>query len=121
MSTTVADQDALRPDDHSPWWFALVRLWTTVPILAIAAGVAYAGHVLVGGIALALVATGFLYSRWARAQRARVRERLKTEPGYREEYNRRSDRLSRFFGLYFAACGAVLVLAAIALVIAKLA
>lgn len=113
----------MRSVDHSPWWFALVRLWTTVPLLAIAVGVGYAmGHVLLGGVvALALVATGFFFSRWDRAQRAGVRERLKTEPDYRKEYNRRSDRIARIFGWYFAGLSAFVVLAAVAWVIARLA
>ena len=106
-----------------PWWFAFVRLWTTGPILAIAVAVGYGmGHVLVGVVvALALVTVGFLHSRWARAQRARVRERLETEPGYREEYNRRSDRIMRIFGWYFAGIGSLVVLAVIAWLIARLA
>jgi hypothetical protein len=80
------------------------------------------GHVLVGGVAaLALVATSFLYTRWARVQRARVRERLETEPGYREVYNRRSDRIARIFGWYFAGLGAFVVLIVVAWLIARLA
>ena len=64
---------------------------------------------------------GFGFSRWGRAKRARVRERLKQDPEYRRRYQERSDRLSRAFGLYFAGIGALLVLVLVAWVIAKLA
>lgn len=80
------------------------------------------GHVAVGGaVALALVSTSFFSSRLARARRARVRERLKTEPGYREESRRRSDRITRIFGWYLAGLSAFVALTVIAWVIARLA
>ena len=106
-----------------PWWFVLVRLWTTAPIIAIAVGVGYAiGHVAIGAvIALAYLVSGFGFSRWARAKRARVRERLTQDPEYRRRYHERSDRLARIFGWYFAGIGALLVLVVVAWVIAKLA
>jgi hypothetical protein len=50
-----------------------------------------------------------------------VRERLETEPGYREVYNRRSDRIARIFGWYFAGLGAFVVLIVVAWLIARLA
>ena len=106
-----------------PGWFVLVRLWMTAPIIAVAFGVGYAvGHVAIGAvIALAYLVCGFGFSRWARAKRARVRERLKEHPEYRRHYQERSDRLARMFGWYFAGIGTLLVLVVVAWVIARLA
>jgi hypothetical protein len=70
---------------------------------------------------LAYVISGFGLSRWARAKRARVRERLKQDPEYRRRYDERSNRLARFFGWYFVGIGALVVLGVVAWVIAKLA
>jgi hypothetical protein len=112
-----------REGQSRPRWFVLVRLWTTAPIIVIAVAVGYAvGHVAIGAVvALAYVVGGFGLSRWARAKRARVRERLTQDPEYRRRYQERSDRLARIFGWYFAGVGALVVLAVVAWVIAKLA
>jgi hypothetical protein len=98
-------------------------LWTTAPIVAIAIGIGYGiGHVVVGAvIALTYLVGGFALSRWARANRARVRERLHQDPEYGRRYDERSNRLARIFGLYFAGIGALVVLMVVAWVIAKLA
>jgi hypothetical protein len=111
------------PGRSRPWWFVLVRLWVTLPVLAVLVGVGYAvGHLAIGAVfALTCLVAGFAFSRWARARRRRVLVRLKDEPGYRRAYNERSDRLARIFGWYFVGAWALLVLAVIALVVAKLA
>ena len=104
-----------------PWWFVLLGFWRTIPI-AFAIGVGYAiGHPAIGAlIALAFFVSGFAFSRWARASQARVRANLQ-DPDYRRRYQARSDRLSRAFGLYFAGMGALVVLAVVGWLIAKLA
>jgi hypothetical protein len=105
----------------APKWFLFVRAWAMAPVVAIALAAGYAtGHVVLG----ALIALGYLISdrvffRWARARYARVHERL-ADPEERRRYNEQSDRLARIFGLYFAVVGALLVLAVLGLVIAKL-
>lgn len=105
-----------------PWWFVLLGFWRTIPI-AFAIGVGYTiGRPAIGAlIALAFFVSGFAFSRWARASQARVRERLHQDPDYRRQYQERSDRLARAFGLYFAAMGAVLVLVVVGWLIAQFA
>ena len=71
-------------------------------------------------VALAYLVIGLGFSRWARANRARVRERLRQDPDYRRRYHERSDRLARIFGWYFAGIGAILALVVVAWLIAKL-
>ena len=112
-----------RTEGRAPRWFGLVRIWTTAPVLAVIVGVGYAlGHVVAGGIFAAVyVLVGVVFGRWARGNRARIRERLKADPSYRQRYNERSDRIGRFLGWYFAALGALLVIVVIAWVIARLA
>ena len=108
---------------HSrPWWFVLLGFWRTIPI-AFAIGAGYAtGHPTIGAlVALAFFVGGFAFSRWARASQARVRERLKDDPNYRGQYQERSDRIARAFGLYFAGMGAFVVLAVVGWLIVKLA
>jgi hypothetical protein len=104
-----------------PWWFVLLGFWRTIPmVFAIAVGYTI-GHPAIGAlIALAFFVSGFAFSRWARASQARVRENLQ-DPDYRRRYQARSDRLSRAFGLYFAAMGGVLGLVVVGWLIAKLA
>jgi len=91
--------------------------------IAFVIAVGYAiGHPAVGAvIALAFFVSGFAFERWARASQARVRERLRKEPDYRRQYQERSDRIARAFGLYFAGMGAIVVLFVVVWVITKLA
>lgn len=112
-----------RKGGSQPWWFVLVRLWTTVPIIAIAvaAGYAIGGLAVAGVMASTCLVGGFVFSRWARANRARVRARLEREPGYRRHYQERTDRVARLFGWYFAGLGAVTALAVTAWLIARFA
>ena len=110
-------------EGSAPRWLGLVRLWTTLPVLAVIVGVGYGlGNVVVGAIAAATyLSVGVIFGRWARRNRARIRERLKADPSYRRHYYERSDRLGRFFGRYFAVLGVLTVVVVVVWVVARLA
>ena len=106
----------------APKWFLFVRAYATFAVVAIALAAGYGtGHAVVGAlIALGYFIGDFVFMRWVRARHARIRDRL-ADPEYRRRYQDRSDQLARIFGWYFAAVGGLLVLAVVALFIARLA
>lgn len=90
----------------------LVRLWFYLPMVGVVLGVGYASHhldaalIAFGGYVAIVVGL----APWARRNRAKVRKRLRDDPGYAARYRERERRVAKALGLWIFGAMAMIVI-----------